>query len=96
MQIVKEYLHQAPQQPPASVWLASGASRRQDDPVLRRCLEVLEPVISAAPGIQIAVYLKAHAQYLLGDPQAALNSVKACLELGETWVEGHILLAQVS
>ncbi|THD28846.1 Tetratricopeptide repeat protein 21B [Fasciola hepatica] len=94
VQLVKEYLYQAPQQPPASMWLP-GACRRQDDPVLRRCLKVLEPVISAAPGIQITAYLQAYTQYLLGDALAALSSVKACLELDETWVEGHILLAQI-
>ncbi|VDP73880.1 unnamed protein product [Echinostoma caproni] len=95
VQLVTEYLYQAPQQPPSSSWLPTGTNRRQDDPILMRCLKVLEPVISTAPGIQIAVYLQAYVHYLLGDSITALSSVKACLELDETWVEGHILLAQI-
>ncbi|CAL8090938.1 unnamed protein product [Calicophoron daubneyi] len=100
IQIVTEYLYLAPQQPPstganAMISNSTEIPKSRGDPILMRCLNVLEPLTAVAPGIQWAVYLLAHVHYLLGNTMAALSSVKSCLELDQTLVEGHILLAQI-
>ncbi|KAF6773261.1 hypothetical protein AHF37_06976 [Paragonimus kellicotti] len=97
IQLVNEYLALAPQQPPTSGMFSypSIGTRRQDDTVLTRCLRILEPLTNAMSGCQKAVYLLAYVQFLLGDMSTALSTVKTCLELDTTFIEGHILLAQV-
>ncbi|KAF7255838.1 hypothetical protein EG68_07851 [Paragonimus skrjabini miyazakii] len=97
IQLVNEYLALAPQQPPISGVFSypSIGTRRQDDSVLTRCLRILEPLTNAMSGCQRAVYLLAYVQFLLGDMLTALSTAKTCLELDTTFIEGHILLAQI-
>ncbi|KAF8572456.1 hypothetical protein P879_02170 [Paragonimus westermani] len=97
VQLVNEYLTLAPQQPPiiGVFSYSSIGTRRPDDSVLTRCLRILEPLTNAMPGYQRAVYLLAYVQFLMGVMSTALSTIKTCLELDTTFIEGHILLAQI-
>ncbi|KAA3677554.1 tetratricopeptide repeat protein 21B [Paragonimus westermani] len=97
VQLVNEYLTLTPQQPPITGVFSypSIGTRRPDDSVLTRCLRILEPLTNAMPGFQRAVYLLAYVQFLMGDMSTALSTVKTCLELDTTFIEGHILSAQI-
>ncbi|VDQ02359.1 unnamed protein product [Trichobilharzia regenti] len=96
-----EYLLHAPPQPP-NIGSTFGVSNdgvctnHQDDSVLMRCLRILEPLTSAAPGFQKGVYLKAYVHYMLGNTSVALANIKSCLEVNPSFLEGYILMAQVS
>ncbi|CAH8848235.1 unnamed protein product [Trichobilharzia szidati] len=100
VQLVSEYLLHAPPQPP-NIGSTFGVSNdavctnHQDDSVLMRCLRILEPLTSAAPGFQKGIYLKAYVHYMLGNTSVALANIKSCLEVNPSFLEGYILMAQI-
>ncbi|GAA49619.1 tetratricopeptide repeat protein 21B, partial [Clonorchis sinensis] len=103
IQLVMEYLAQAPQQPPGMTSISMDTNgegittlRHPEDGPLTRCLRILDQITTSAPGYQKALYLTSYVHYLLGDSMMALTIVKKCLDLDATLVDGHILLAQVS
>ncbi|KER32493.1 hypothetical protein T265_01377 [Opisthorchis viverrini] len=102
IQLVMEYLAQAPQQPPGMTSISLDAHsaeittfRHPEDGPLTRCLRILDQITTNAPGYQKALYLTSYVHYLLGDSMMALTIVKKCLDLDSTLVDGHILLAQI-
>ncbi|TGZ63953.1 hypothetical protein CRM22_006632 [Opisthorchis felineus] len=102
IQLVMEYLAQAPQQPPGMTSISLDATgegiailRHPEDGPLTRCLRILDQITTNAPGYQKALYLTSYVHYLLGDSMIALTIAKKCLDLDATLVEGHILLAQI-
>ncbi|KAG5445156.1 Tetratricopeptide repeat protein 21B [Clonorchis sinensis] len=102
IQLVMEYLAQAPQQPPGMTSISMDTNgegittlRHPEDGPLTRCLRILDQITTSAPGYQKALYLTSYVHYLLGDSMMALTIVKKCLDLDATLVDGHILLAQI-
>ncbi|CAE1275560.1 TTC21B [Acanthosepion pharaonis] len=86
--IVKDYLNYAPQQP-----LQHGQAM---DPILRKCQQVLDPLIKAAPGLIEGIYLMGKVKFLSGDFESAQMTLQHCLEQDQALSDAHILMAQVN
>ncbi|MEE6489492.1 hypothetical protein FKM82_015590 [Ascaphus truei] len=87
LEIIREYLHFCPTQPPAPGQPIS--------PLLRHCASVLETVVKTVPGLQQAVFLIAKVKYLAGDIEAAQSSLQHCLEQNPSYADSHLLMAQM-
>lgn len=85
--IVKDYLNYAPQQP-----LQHGQAM---DPILRKCQQVLDPLIKAAPGLIEGIYLMGKVKFLSGDFESAQMTLQHCLEQDQALSDAHILMAQI-
>lgn len=82
-----EYLYHAPQHPQQP--------SQTPHPVLKRCLQILDPLTRTMPGLQEGVYLMAKVRFLSGDMDAAQSALRSCLEADQSYSDGHILLAQI-
>ena len=87
VQIINEYLIYAPQQP--------GQLGQPPNPILKRCLQVLDPLTRAVPGLLEALYLMGKVKFLLGDIDAAQSTLQHCLDRDNTYSDAHILMAQI-
>lgn len=87
LQVVKDYLDFAPNQP--------ASAGQPAHPVLRQCSMVLEPLCRAVPGLMEAMYLTAKVKYLMGDMDGAQATLQCCLDGDSTFSDAHILMAQI-
>lgn len=85
--IVKDYLNYAPQQP-----LQHGQAM---DPVLRKCQQILETLLKAAPRLLEGIYLMGKVKFISGDFESAQMTLQHCLEQDQSLSDAHILMAQI-
>ncbi|BFZ22635.1 hypothetical protein BsWGS_25674 [Bradybaena similaris] len=87
LQVIKDYLHFAPQVPVTSGQPVS--------PVLKRCNQVLDPLTRATPGLMEGLFLIAKVKFLSGDISTAQTTLQHCLDQDSTFSNAHILMAQI-
>lgn len=87
LQVVKEYLHYAPNEV-----LVAGQTPSE---ILTRCAGILDPLTRGAPGILEGVYCLARVKFLSGDIEGAQLTVQHCLEHDATYSDAHLLLSQI-
>ncbi|XP_055385031.1 tetratricopeptide repeat protein 21B-like [Condylostylus longicornis] len=63
---------------------------------LKHCLNILETVVKACPGLVKATFLLAKVQFLCGENSFASNTLSKILnEIDPTYVNAHLLIAQI-
>lgn len=87
LQIVEMFLMYAPSEP-------SGTTH-SNDVALRKCALILEPIVKTVPGLMQAIYVFAKVKYVAGDIENAKTILQKCLESDPTFVNAHILMAQI-
>ncbi|CAI9719675.1 repeat 21B-like [Octopus vulgaris] len=87
IQITNDYLDYGPQQP--------SQYGQPLDPILKKCLQILDPVTKMLPGLFKGVYLLAKVKYLCGDFEAAQATLQHCLDQDQSLSSAHILMAQI-
>ncbi|GAB1600375.1 repeat 21B-like, partial [Argonauta hians] len=87
IQITNDYLEYGPQQP--------NQYGQPVDPILKKCLQILQPVTKMLPGLFKGVYLLAKVKYLCGDFDAAQATLQHCLDQDQSLSGAHILMAQI-
>ncbi|XP_034340008.1 tetratricopeptide repeat protein 21A isoform X1 [Arvicanthis niloticus] len=85
--IAKEYLHFCPKQPRSPGQLVS--------PLLKQVAMILSPVVKVAPAMMEPLYVTAQVKFLSGELENALSTLQRCLELDPTFVDAHLLMAQI-
>ncbi|XP_069907106.1 tetratricopeptide repeat protein 21A isoform X3 [Oryctolagus cuniculus] len=85
--VAKEYLLFCPKQPRAPGQIVA--------PLLNQVTVILTPVVKAAPALLDSMYVMAQIKYLSGELENAHSTLKCCLELDPTFVDSHLLMAQI-
>nr|XP_031542667.1 tetratricopeptide repeat protein 21A isoform X3 [Vicugna pacos] len=85
--IAKEYLFFCPKQPRSPGQIVS--------PLLKQVAAILNPVVKAAPALIDPLYVMAQVKYLSGELENAQSILQRCLELDPTFVDAHLLMAQI-
>ncbi|XP_040850864.1 tetratricopeptide repeat protein 21A isoform X1 [Ochotona curzoniae] len=85
--VAKEYLLFCSKQPRAPGQMVS--------PLLKQVALILTPVVKAAPALMESMYVMAQVKYLSGELENAQSTLKCCLELDPTFVDSHLLMAQI-
>ena len=88
LQMAKLYLQYGPSDAPDADHTPS--------PVLVKAQRALESLTKTAPGLIEGVYLLAKVKYLSGAIDAAKSGVQYCLNLDNTYAEGHLLMARIN
>lgn len=87
LQIVDMFLVYAPSEP-TGVLLSNNVA-------LKKCGLILEPIIKTVPGLIQAIFMLGKVKYVMGDIESAKTIVQKCLESDPTFVNAHILMAQI-
>ncbi|XP_047136983.1 tetratricopeptide repeat protein 21B isoform X1 [Hydra vulgaris] len=87
LQIVDMLMLYAPSEP-------SGKSQ-MNNPILKKCSLILDPIVKTVPGLIQALYSLANVKYIAGDTDYAKVMLQQCLERDSTFVNAHILMAQI-
>ncbi|XP_006161408.1 tetratricopeptide repeat protein 21A [Tupaia chinensis] len=85
--IAKEYLFFCPKQPRLPGQVVS--------PLLKQVAVILNPVVKALPALISPLYVMAQVKYLSGELENAQSTLQRCLELDPTFVDAHLLMAQI-
>jgi len=84
----------------AKLYLQYGPSDAPDgdhtpSPILVKAQRVLELLMKTVPGMIEGVFLLAKVKYLSGAIDAAKSGVRYCLQLDNTYADGHLLMARI-
>ncbi|KAK2497899.1 hypothetical protein MC885_006116 [Smutsia gigantea] len=85
--IAREYLLFCPKQLQSPGQIVS--------PLLKQVTVILNPVVKAAPALTEPLYVMAQVKYLSGELENAQSILQHCLELDPTFVDAHLLMAQI-
>ncbi|KAL3836422.1 hypothetical protein ACJMK2_021855 [Sinanodonta woodiana] len=87
IQVIRLFLQFAPQTP-----VSAGQAV---NPHLKKCLQVLDPLTKACPGLLEGLFLMGKVKFLAGDIESAQTTLEHCLEMESTFSDAHILMAQI-
>ncbi|KAK3106370.1 hypothetical protein FSP39_018677 [Pinctada imbricata] len=87
LNVIKDYLHFAPQQP-----ITSG---QPPNPVLKKCTQVLGALTRTVPGSLEALFLMGKVHFLSGEIDSAQGTLNHCLDIDNTHSDAHIMMAQI-